>query len=158
MSDRPILVINQDLRSTHYENTKFNTFVTVKLPVSPKQSQSFINMDDTTILIKQINSLFLRIHLPETQFLLRNWFDISYQWGSKLRPFNLAILVLFHDFDVNRLLNIHGLRNKYSLKELSTISILLVSFVNCHKQIEHRNILEVTQNNKHTKSQKKLSE
>lgn len=79
MSDRPILVINQDLRSTHYENTKFNTFVTAKLPVSPKQSQSFINMDDTAILIKQINSLFLRIHLPETQFLLRNWFDISYQ-------------------------------------------------------------------------------
>lgn len=54
MSDRPILVINQDLRSTHYENTEFNTDVTVKLPVPLKQAQSFINMDDTRISSKLI--------------------------------------------------------------------------------------------------------
>lgn len=54
MSDRPILVINQDLRSTHYENTEFNTIVTVKLPVPLKQAQSFINMDDTRISGKLI--------------------------------------------------------------------------------------------------------
>lgn len=78
MSDRPILVINQDLRSTHYENTEFNTIVTVKLPVPLKQAQSFINMDDSRISSKLISSCKEFIFLKhKTMFsLLSYWYDI----------------------------------------------------------------------------------